>query len=184
MSHQMQAQSVTGVVGESVIEGDGQLYTWVVDSPDFSGAGFPGPGVAFDVVLASSTTSSDGGGGGGGGGTGVSVHVINQNDNIPLANLVDSPTPGIYRITSYIGMDVAGTSGNLTVNVTFVDDTCASRTVPVAVIPNISVLDFNGGVVIIQTEEGNVIQWSVDGVDVAGALDYSVRVTASPEPNG
>jgi hypothetical protein len=52
------------------------------------------------------------------------------------------------------------------------------------VIPNISVLDFNGGVVIIQTEEGNVIKWSVDGVDVAGALDYSVRVTASPEPNG
>lgn len=43
---------------------DGSLYTWTTGSVDFSGAGFPGPGVANDIAVAMRPTTSGSGGSG------------------------------------------------------------------------------------------------------------------------
>jgi hypothetical protein len=39
-------QAVSGGVG-----GNGQIYTWVADSADFAGAGFPGPGTPLEIAV-------------------------------------------------------------------------------------------------------------------------------------
>lgn len=111
---------------------------------------------------------------------GANVYLTAQAANIGATSLFPTnPRKGMYRVSAYAAVATVGTSGTITVNVIFTDDSAVLRTVAVVVMAAaISTLGGNGGSIDIETNGSSAVQYSVTGIVTPGTLAYTLRVTA------
>jgi len=111
---------------------------------------------------------------------GANVYLTAQAANIGGTSLFPTnPRKGIYRISAYAAVTTVGTSGTITVNAIFTDDSNVSRTVAIVTLAAaVSTLGGNGGSIDIETNGAAAVQYSVTGIVTPGTLAYTLRVTA------
>jgi hypothetical protein len=105
-------------------------------------------------------------------------YLLAQAANVGATNLFNTnPRKGLYRFSAYCSVNVAGTSGVVTINAIFTDDSGNVRTVAVATSASIVSTNGQGGSIEIETNGTTQVQYSITGIVTAGALSYSARIS-------
>lgn len=117
---------------------------------------------------------------------GVAYYYPSLNANLGLQNVfATNPRKGSYRVTFYLSVITAGTSGTLAGSITYTDESGVAQTVAVATMAaSIATAGGTGGQAVIECNGSTNPQWQVSGVVTPGSLVYSVRFKITPESDG
>lgn len=110
---------------------------------------------------------------------GANLNLLLQSANISVTNIFAStPRKGLYRISGYIQVTTAGTSGTPTLNATWTDASGVSQTKAICTLSGVTLAAGSGGVIEVWLPGSANMQYSVTGIVTAGSLKYSISLTA------